>query len=69
MENLYVDAVTFCRNCAECATATGAGREKFLLPSLHPIPVKRQFQIRGIDIMELPKKARGNKYVIVIQDF
>ena len=66
-ENMYVDAVTFCRNCAECAMATGVGREK--RPSLHPIPVKRPFQIWGIDIMELPRTAKGNKYVIVMQDF
>ena len=66
-ENMYVDAITFCRNCAECAMATGTGREK--RPPLHPIPVKRPFQIWGIDIMELPKTAKGNKYVIVMQDF
>ena len=66
-ENMYVDAITFCRNCAECAMATGTGREK--RPPLHPIPVKRPFQIWGIDIMELPKTARRNKYVIVMQDF
>ena len=66
-ENMYVDAITFCRNCAECAMATGTGREK--RPPLHPIPVKRPFQIWGIDIMELPKTAKRNKYVIVMQDF
>ena len=66
-ENIYVDAITFCRNCAECAMATGAGREK--RPPLHPIPVKRPFQIWDIDIMELPKTPKGNKYVIVMQDF
>ena len=64
---MYVDAITFCRNCAECAMATGVGREK--RPPLHPIPVERPFQIWGIDIMELPRTSRGNKYVIVMQDF
>ena len=53
--------------CAECAMTTGTGREK--RPPLHPIPVKRPFQIWGIDIMELPKTAKRNKYVIVMQDF
>ena len=42
-ENMYVDAITFCKNCTECAMVTGAGREKW--PPLHPIPVKRPFQI------------------------
>ena len=66
-ENMYVDAITFSRNCAECAFVTGMGREK--KPPLHPILVTRPFQIWGIDIMELPKTAKGNKYVIVMQDF
>ena len=64
---MYVDAVTFHRICVECAIADGIGREKW--PSLHPIPMKRPFQIRGTDIMELPKTAKGNKYVIMMQDF
>ena len=64
---MYADAITFCRNHAEYATATGAGREK--QTPLHPIPVKRPFQIWGIDTTELPKTAKGNKYVIVMQDF
>jgi len=46
---------------------TGVGREK--RPPLHPISVRRPFQIWGIDIMELPKTAKGNKYVIILQDF
>ena len=66
-ENMYVDVVIFCRNCAECAMHSGVGREKH--PSLHPIPVKRPFQVWGIDIIKLPKTAKGNTYVIVIQDF
>ena len=64
---MYVDAITFIRNCAECAMTTGAEGEK--RPPLHPIPVRRPFQIWGIDIMKLPKTAKGNKYVIVLQDF
>ena len=47
--------------------ATGVGREK--RPSLHPIPLKRPFQIWSNDIMELPKTAKSNKYVIVMQGF
>ena len=52
---------------AECAIAMGIGRR--MKPLLHPIPVKRPFQILGVDVMELPKTSKGNKYVIVIQDF
>jgi len=31
--------------------------------------VKRPFQIIGIDIMELQRTAKGNRYVVVMQDF
>jgi len=64
---LYQDAVDFCKNCAECTVVSGRGRK--CVPSLHPIPVQRPFQILGVDIMELPTTERGNRYVIVFQDF
>ena len=66
-DGMYVDAIHFARNCPECAIVAGGG--KVHRPPLHPIPVQRPFQIMGIDIMELPKTAAGNRYVIVLQDF
>jgi len=64
---MYRDAVHFSKNCAECAVVSGTGRK--YRPPLHPIPVQRPFQILGVDIMELPTTERGNRYVIVFQDF
>ena len=64
---MFADAVHYVRNCPECATVSGGGR--VLRPPLHPIPVNKPFQIVGVDIMELPKTAQGNKYVLVFQDF
>ena len=64
---MYTDAQEFSRNCGECATVTGVGRRS--KPPLHPIPVQKPFQIVGVDIMELPITTRGNRYVIVFQDF
>lgn len=55
------------KNCPQCAFASGglsAGK-----PPLQPIPVQRPFQIVGIDIMDLPKTEKGNKLVLVLQDF
>ena len=66
-ETMYRDALSFCKNCAECAVVSGTGRKH--RPPLHPIPVQRPFQIMGVDIMELPVTQRGNRYVIVFQDF
>jgi len=39
------------------------------VPSLKPLPVSQVFQIVGVDIMELPKTQRGNRYVEIFQDF
>ena len=66
-DGMYVDSIQFVQNCPECTIV--AGGSKVCRPPLHPIPVQRPFQILGIDIMELPKTAAGNKYVIVLQDF
>ena len=66
-EVMYADAVKYADNCPECTIAMGTGRHD--KPPLHPIPVSRPFQILGVDLMELPKTRRGNKYVIVFQDY
>ena len=66
-DGMYNDAVSHCKNCPECAIVTGAGRPG--RPPLQPIPVSRAFQIIGVDVMDLPKTDRGNKHVLVFQDF
>ena len=66
-DGMYRDTQKYTRNCPQCAIVTGGGRHH--RPPLHPIPVSRPFQIVGVDIMELPKTDRGNRYVLVFQDF
>ena len=66
-EDLYKDAISFCKNCPECAVVSGTGKRQ--KPPLHPIQVGRPFQILGVDIMELPVSRKGNRYVVVFQDF
>ena len=56
-----------CQNCGECAIVRGTGKRR--QPPLHPIPVWRPFQIVGVDMMELPLTRRGNRYIVVFQDF
>jgi len=60
---MYTDTVNFCSKCAECCIVNVAGNKR--KPLLHPIPVKRPFQIIGIDIMELPRTAKGSRYVVI----
>ena len=66
-DGMYVDVAKHCRNCPQCAFASGTGSVG--RPPLQPIPVQRPFQIIGVDIMDLPKTERGNKHVLVFQDF
>ncbi len=62
-DGMYGDTQKYARNCPECAIVTGGGR--LHRPPLHPIPVRRPFQILGVDIMDLPKTTNGNKHVTV----
>ena len=66
-DNMYVDTMKYVDSCPECTITAGTGRH--YKPPLHPIPVSRSFQIVGADLMELPRTRRGNKYVIVLQDY
>ena len=64
---MYTDAIKFVENCPQCTIVLKTGRH--FNPPLHPIPVNRRLQIIGVDLMELPKTRKGNRYVIVLQDY
>ena len=67
-EGMYSSCIKYARNCPECTVVTGGGRNT--KPPLYPIPpVERPFQIVRVDRMELPCTRRGNRYVLVFQDF
>ena len=59
-------AYGLCKDCPHC-TIVGRTEQK-MLSSLMPIPVDHPFKILGVDVMELPLTAKGNKYLIVFQD-
>ena len=64
--HMYTDAMNYANNCPQCAIVQGTGRRQ--KPLLQPIVTERPFQIVGVDIMELPITAQGNRYVIIFQD-
>ena len=64
---VYTDTIKYVENCPVCTIVTGNGRH--YNPPLHPIPVDRPFQIVGVDLLELLRTRKGNKYVIVFQDY
>ena len=61
-DGMYQDTLKYVTNCQQCVIVSRGGRPP--RPPLHPIPVKRPFQIVGVDIMELPNTDRGNRYVL-----
>ena len=63
-ESMHSDTLKYVENCPECTIATWIGKQHN--PPLQPITVSQPFQIVGLDLMELQK---GNKYVIVMQDY
>ena len=66
-QGMYSDVANHCISCPQCAIVNSSGRIN--RPPLHPIPVSRPFQIVGVDIMGLPLTKRGNRHVVVFQDF
>jgi hypothetical protein len=63
---MYKDAINHSNSCPDCAIAIGGRPGR---PPLQPIPVQRILQIVGVDVMDLPRTERGNKHVLVYQDF
>ena len=66
-ETTYVDVIKYVESCLECTVAAGTGRH--YKPPLHPVPVSRSFQIVGADLMELSMMQKGNRYMLVLQDY
>ena len=57
------DITTWCRKCQPCATRS-VGR--CVKPTLPPIPVAGPF---GVDILQLPRTKRGNRYAVVFVEY
>ena len=64
---MYENVINYCHKCPQCVFVSGSG--KCTKPPLHPIPVSKPFQIVGVDVMDLPMTADGNKHMVVFQDY
>ena len=60
------DIGIWCRFCLTCATRN-VGRA--VRPSMVPIPVSGPFDRIGVDVVQFPTSAKGNKYAIVFIDY
>ena len=63
---MRADITSWCRGCLICATRQVGQATK---PSLLPIPVEGPFHRMGVDVLQLPVSANGNKYAIVFMDY
>ena len=63
---MYTDAMNYANSCPQCAIVEGTRRRQ--KPLLQPIVTQPPFQIVGVDIMELPITAKGNRFVIIFHD-
>ena len=66
-EGMYRDVHLHCRGCLPCAAYRGSGPKA--RPLLKPIPVGGPFQRVGVDILEMPQTAQGNRYIVVFADY
>ena len=60
------DISHWCRACLTCASRNVCSPAR---PPLTPISVGGPFDRVGVDVLQLPKTARGNKYAIVFVDY
>ena len=64
---MYRDAHLNCRGCPPCAAYRGSGPKA--RPLLKPISFGGPFQHVGVDILEMPQTAQGNRYILVFVDY
>ena len=60
------DISHWCRACLTCASRNIGSPVR---PPLTPIPVGGPFDRVGVDVLQLPKTKRGNKYAVVFMDY
>ena len=60
------DVTQWTRACLTCATHQTGRRVK---PPLTPIPVAGAFDRVGVDVLQLPRTRRGNRYAMVFVDY
>ena len=60
------DLDLWCRACVKCATRS-VGRA--VRPRLTPVPVGGPFDMVGVDVLQLPRTKRGNRYAVVFMDY
>ena len=64
---MFSDVVKWCCSCLICAAYQGFGRRK--PPPLKIISVGSPFECVCVDILEMPRTLRGNRYVIVFAEY
>ena len=60
------DITSWTRSCLTRATRRVSQAVK---PLLSPIPVSGQFDHVGVDVVQLPMSAGGNRYTVVFMDY
>ena len=65
-KGMRTDVTKWSRGCLTCATYT-TGRP--VRPPLTPIPVAGPFDRMGVDVVQLPRSSRGNRYAVVFVDY
>lgn len=63
---MWADIEEWCRACLICATRRPGQAVK---PALTPIPVSGLFDRVGVDVIQFPKSAAGNRYAVVFVDY
>ena len=66
-DGMHSDVHHFCHQCLICSSYNGTGC-RFQTP-LQQVLVGGPFQRVGVDILEMPQTAQGNRYIMVFIDY
>ena len=63
---MRADIFSRCQGCLTYATLHVGQAMK---PPLPPVPVEGPFHCMGVDVLQLPVSANGNKYAVLFMDY
>ena len=64
--NMITDVEAYCRECLACQAAKPSAPQPVPLTS---VPIGKPWQMVAVDILEVPRSPKNNRYVLILQDY
>ena len=64
--NMITDVETYCRKCSACQATKPPPPQRVPLTS---VPIGKPWQMVAVDVLEVPRSPKNNRYLLVAQDY